>query len=213
MFDEETQKALMAEFFAENGEALNRIERGMLQLEANPADSEQLNAVFRDMHTVKGNCRMMEFQRLEELTHTAETLLDRLRDGKAQFNQRIGSVLLAVLDAVRAVLEEIVRGGNDETADFSQEHHQLQQLLDETDGASVALDLEADDGDDETAPGDTASDRTTPGGATESSQLDSVRLSIDRLDTLMSQIGELGATFNHLRYLIGRDPEQVNQLL
>ncbi|MEO5335001.1 MAG: Hpt domain-containing protein [Magnetococcus sp. YQC-5] len=63
MFDAEAQQAFMQEFLSENREAMDRVERGLLLLESGPTNHEWLNSVFRDMHTVKGNCRMMEWRK------------------------------------------------------------------------------------------------------------------------------------------------------
>ncbi|MBF0621407.1 MAG: chemotaxis protein CheA [Magnetococcales bacterium] len=215
MFDQATQQALLEEFFAENREALNRIERGLLQLETVPSDSALLNAVFRDMHTVKGNCRLMGFEKVEELTHASETLLEHMRDGDCTINQEINSALLGVLDAVRKTLEEIKRTGAEGDVDFSDHISKIERLLMDIDDQMASdagkggfeFDLSESDTT-ETAPSTSEESRESA-----APQLESVRLSIARLDILMNRIGELGATFNQLKYLIQREPDQLEQVL
>ncbi|MBF0160061.1 MAG: chemotaxis protein CheA [Magnetococcales bacterium] len=226
MFDEETQKELLQEFFSENREALGRIEMGLLQLESDPTDRDRLNSIFRDMHTVKGNCRMMGFERLEELTHAAETLLDLMREGVRLLDQRIGNTLLEVLDTVREALQEIAQTGSEGEADFTRSIAALARLQPEAtdDGQPSttpseqlpdwALQGSSDQGDanhDSPAVGDSSA----VGEKTQSVsvKLESIQLSIDRLDSLMNQVGELGAAFNQLKYAIASNPDQIDQIL
>ncbi|MEO5326767.1 MAG: chemotaxis protein CheA [Magnetococcus sp. THC-1_WYH] len=206
MFDTETQKALMEEFFSENREALGRIERGLLALESHPSDHGCINAVFRDMHTVKGNCRMMGFPRLEALTHKAETILDRMRENDVIINQEIGSSLLGVVDRVRKTLDVIAHSGSEGEIDFS-------TLIDtlETFAKSPST-TESPDAPVPTSPPQPkalASKETHAAPAT----VESIRLSLSRLDTLMTQVGELGASFNQLKYVLTRHPHQIEQVI
>ncbi|MBF0260822.1 MAG: chemotaxis protein CheA [Magnetococcales bacterium] len=216
MFDEASQQALMQEFFSENREALDRIERGLLQLETAPESRDLLNSVFRDMHTVKGNCRMMGFERLEELTHTAESLLDVMRDGRVVIDVLIGNQLLSVLDTVRRTLEEIERSGSEGEADFSALIQQLERLQ-QRQGANISM--EHDEGDTPevvrvSSPGALFDEATQRGeGDAATGKLDSIRLSIERLDGLMSLVGELGATFNQVKYALARNASQLDQVL
>lgn len=123
------QKALLEEFFSENREALTRIEQGLLKLEAHPGNRELVNSIFRDMHTVKGNCRMMGFARLEELTHGAETVLDLMREETLLINQEIGSCLLGVLDLVRKTLKHIAQSGSEGKTEFSSTIRKLESFV------------------------------------------------------------------------------------
>lgn len=232
MFDEATQQLLLQEFVSENREALQRIERELLLLESAPNQphQERLNSIFRDMHTVKGNCRMMEFKQLEELTHAAETLLDLMRDGTLLINQQISTALLRVLDLVGSSLQEIVQSGSEGDADFAGHIGLLEQLLPTSDYHQARYAEVVDDDDEYGEEGPILLDMSseepilTPAGATENkiednvaipevTPLESVRLSIDRLDTLMNHVGELGATFNQLNYVLRKHPDQVDQVL
>ncbi len=207
MFDEATQQALMQEFFSENREALDRIEQGLLQLEGMPGNHGLLHAVFRDMHTVKGNCRMMEFTQLEELTHTAESLLDQLRSGRLRIDQEIGSGLLLVLDAVRRTLLVIEQSGTEGECAFAPLIRQLERLI--AQAAEEESLPEEEDGAATEAEGIILTGMVAEGEAT-ANRLDSIRLSIDRLDALMNHVGELGAGFNQLKYALAQQPSQVD---
>ncbi|MBF0140018.1 MAG: chemotaxis protein CheA [Magnetococcales bacterium] len=230
MFNEEIQKALMEEFFSENREALDRIEQGLLKLESNPGHKELINAVFRDMHTVKGNCRMMGFPRLEELTHKAETLLDLMRDDHLLMNQEIGSLLFNVLDQVRKTLLEIAQSGSEGNTDYSAIMMRLDQWVPHSQekgdtAPPVPASPEPAAASPAPTPAAAKTEPTTPApespvtapsdsdASQSSTPMESIRLSLSRLDTLMNQVGELGASFNQLKYVITQKPDHIDQLL
>ena len=66
-------------FFEEAGENLQSMEQMLLELDVNAADDEELNAIFRCAHSVKGGAATFGFADVAELTHEMETLLDKLR--------------------------------------------------------------------------------------------------------------------------------------
>jgi hypothetical protein len=66
-------------FFEEAGENLESMEQMLLNLDIEKADEEELNAIFRCAHSVKGGAATFGFADVAELTHQMETLLDKLR--------------------------------------------------------------------------------------------------------------------------------------
>ena len=66
-------------FFEEAGENLDRMEKLLLDLDIESADDEELNAIFRCAHSIKGGAATFGFADVAELTHQMETLLDKLR--------------------------------------------------------------------------------------------------------------------------------------
>ena len=66
-------------FFEEAGENLELMEQKLLELDVTAADDEELNAIFRCAHSVKGGAATFGFSDVAELTHQMETLLDKLR--------------------------------------------------------------------------------------------------------------------------------------
>ena len=66
-------------FFEESGENLENMERLLLDLDIEAADDEELNAIFRCAHSIKGGAATFGFADVAELTHQMETLLDKLR--------------------------------------------------------------------------------------------------------------------------------------
>ncbi len=91
-------------FFEEAGENLETMEQMLLGLDIERADEEELNAIFRCAHSVKGGAATFGFFDVAELTHQMETLLDKLRRRELQPTTAMVDVLLASGDALKAQL-------------------------------------------------------------------------------------------------------------
>ncbi|MEP6572211.1 MAG: chemotaxis protein CheW [Gemmatimonadota bacterium] len=104
---------IVAEFLVESREGLDQLDRDLVALEQNPSDQELLKRIFRCIHTIKGTCGFLAFGKLESVTHVGESLLSDLRDGLKTLSPEITSALLALVDAVRTILERIEATGQD----------------------------------------------------------------------------------------------------
>jgi two-component system chemotaxis sensor kinase CheA len=91
-------------FFEEAGENLDTMEQMLLALDIANADDEELNAIFRCAHSVKGGAATFGFSDVAELTHEMETLLDKLRRRELAPTSAMVDVLLASGDALKAQL-------------------------------------------------------------------------------------------------------------
>jgi two-component system chemotaxis sensor kinase CheA len=91
-------------FFEEAGENLASMEQMLLSLDLSSANDEELNAVFRCAHSVKGGAATFGFSDVAELTHQMETLLDKLRRHELEPHPSMVDVLLAAGDALKAQL-------------------------------------------------------------------------------------------------------------
>ena len=91
-------------FFEEAGENLEAMEQKLLELDLSAADDEELNAIFRCAHSVKGGAATFGFSDVAELTHQMETLLDKLRRHELQPTAQMVDVLLEAGDALKALL-------------------------------------------------------------------------------------------------------------
>jgi two-component system chemotaxis sensor kinase CheA len=109
---------IVQEFLVESYEALDRLDGDLLTLERDPNSPDVLASIFRVMHTIKGTCGFLGFQKLERVAHAAESLLGALRDGTLAVNPAIASALLATGDALRQMLGKIERAGTDGDEDF-----------------------------------------------------------------------------------------------
>jgi two-component system chemotaxis sensor kinase CheA len=85
----------------------------LVELEKNPRDRESLAGVFRTIHTIKGTCGFLGFDKLESVAHVGENLLSKLRDGRMELAPEITTALLGMVDAVRQMLASIEAIGNE----------------------------------------------------------------------------------------------------
>ena len=91
-------------FFEEAGENLENMEQLLLELDIDAADDEELNAIFRCAHSIKGGAATFGFSDVAELTHQMETLLDKLRRHELAPTAPMVDVLLQSGDALKAML-------------------------------------------------------------------------------------------------------------
>lgn len=101
-------------FFEEAGENLDRMEKLLLDLDIESADDEEMNAIFRCAHSIKGGAATFGFKDVAELTHQMETLLDKLRRHELTPTGAMVDVLLQSGDALRAQLARHQNGDGDE---------------------------------------------------------------------------------------------------
>ena len=106
-------------FFEEAAENLGTMETLLLELDVTAPEDEQLNAIFRCAHSIKGGAATFGFQDVADLTHVMETLLDRLRRHELGLTAGMVDVLLESGDSLKGLLDRH-RGVSDEVLDASE---------------------------------------------------------------------------------------------
>ncbi len=110
---------LLGVFVSEAREHLATIEADLLTIEESGAnvDKELVNKVFRAAHSIKGASSFFGLQKVKDLAHKLETVLDMLRSGKMVPNAEITNVLLAAFDQLREMINHYAES---EDADISE---------------------------------------------------------------------------------------------
>jgi two-component system chemotaxis sensor kinase CheA len=126
---------IVKDFLAESYENLDRMDRELVALEKDPGNRDSLASVFRTIHTIKGTCGFLGFEKLEKVAHVGENLLSKLRDGLVKLNPEITAALLSMVDAVRQMLAEIQASGQDGI----QEYKELQATLSRLQAGDAAI--------------------------------------------------------------------------
>ncbi len=103
---------LLDQFIVEARECLEQIGQRLLDVERRPDDVELLNDLFRQVHTLKGNCGLFEFKALERVVHAGEDLLDRVRMGRLPYNQALADALLDAMDYTAELVDAIEAQGS-----------------------------------------------------------------------------------------------------
>ena len=222
---------LLGEFLTETGEGLDLLDVELVRFEQDPNNAEMLNTIFRLVHTVKGTCGFLGLTRLAKLAHAAETLMGQYRDGAPVTVDGV-SVILKSIDRIKQILEGLERDGvepqgsdadligrlqvlalsGDEPAPPAQQHKAADEhrsvppvhaQLDELERAWREAPGPESDHDDRSllhGAGDVSARESQARAQT-------VRVSVDTLEHLMTTVSELVLTRNQLLDLVRRTGE------
>ena len=124
-------------FFDEADELLADMEQHLLDLVPESPDSEQLNAIFRAAHSIKGGAGTFGFTILQETTHLMENLLDEARRGEMQLNADIINLFLETKDIMQEQLDAYKSSAEPDAASFEYICHALRQLALEAKGETA----------------------------------------------------------------------------
>ncbi|TAN51452.1 MAG: chemotaxis protein CheA [Methylococcaceae bacterium] len=126
-------------FVSEAQDLLRDMESGLMQIEAEPDDAENINAVFRAAHTIKGSAGLFGLAHIVSFTHVVETVLERIRSGKLPPSGDLIALLLECRDHIESLIELLTRGIETPDADTEQRAEALRtQLLGFLDGEGGA---------------------------------------------------------------------------
>ncbi len=98
----------LALFLEEAAEQIRTLSDGLLRLERDASDPQLIQAVFRAAHTLKGSSATIGHERMARLTHAMESVLDAIRKGNLPVGAPVIDTLLAGVDALTALNEEVV---------------------------------------------------------------------------------------------------------
>jgi two-component system chemotaxis sensor kinase CheA len=88
-------------------EQIEKIEGGLLTLERDVTDATVINEVFRAAHTLKGSAATIHHARMAALTHAMEDIFGAFRDGRLSDLRPFADLLLATVDVLRDLVEEV----------------------------------------------------------------------------------------------------------
>jgi two-component system, chemotaxis family, sensor kinase CheA len=92
-------------FFDEADELLAEMEKLLLALDVSAPDSEDLNAIFRAAHSIKGGAATFGFTDITEVTHILESLLDRIRKGEMELTGEHVDAFLVAKDILAMLMD------------------------------------------------------------------------------------------------------------
>ncbi|HHR4104557.1 TPA: chemotaxis protein CheA [Salmonella enterica] len=124
-------------FFDEADELLADMEQHLLDLVPESPDAEQLNAIFRAAHSIKGGAGTFGFTILQETTHLMENLLDEARRGEMQLNTDIINLFLETKDIMQEQLDAYKNSEEPDAASFEYICNALRQLALEAKGETT----------------------------------------------------------------------------
>ncbi len=102
MFENE---GLIAEFYEDTQAHLENIEVDVLKLEKDHGQSDLIDAVFRRVHSIKGNSGMLGLDQIRVAGEVFETFLDKIRERRTTTSEEIDT-MFAHLDTLKKVVSQ-----------------------------------------------------------------------------------------------------------
>ena len=109
----------MEMFLDESHEHLQSLNDGLLGLEDNAEDLSVLNEIFRNAHTLKGMSATMGYNKIAELTHEMEDVLDALRKEQLKISEDIIDTLFKCVDSLEQMIDNVGNGEPEDLIDVS----------------------------------------------------------------------------------------------
>ncbi len=94
------RSAFIAKFQEEAADLLQRLNEGVIALEADPTDREIIDNMLRDAHTLKGSSRMVGLIEISDVAHWLEDIMVRVRDRQLAYTAHMTDSLFEALDAI-----------------------------------------------------------------------------------------------------------------
>ncbi len=107
---------IAADFLVEAQEIVDRLGEQLVELEHAPEDADQLNAVFRGFHTLKGGAGFLGIQPMVHLCHAAEDSLGAVRSGQVHMSARHFDAAQQALDYLQQMIDAVGAGTEPEDA-------------------------------------------------------------------------------------------------
>jgi len=202
--DDEVPDEILEFFQPEAEEHLQVVSDCLISLEGNN-NREEINRLFRAIHTVKGSAAQVGLKRLGGIAHRVEDLIGRLRDAEIEPSAAVVDLCLASVDILKKTLhrqwadESEMRAEVDSLlgriAEFAPPEEEFDAALPGGEDASAAADSSATQG-----PAMTRKAAKHP----PINAAKSVRIALERLDRMMNTVGEL--VINRTR-MVGRVAE------
>lgn len=102
------------EFVSEAKDHMDTLNEGLLQLEKDANDEENINKIFRAFHTLKGNSAAMGYIKFSELAHALEDVLSKVRDKELKVAQEVMDLLFDGCDILEEGLDKITNDNPDD---------------------------------------------------------------------------------------------------
>lgn len=193
---------IVNDFISESTEVLDSLDQKFIELEKNPGDKTLLNDIFRSVHTIKGAAGFLGFQQMVEVTHVTEDVLNKLRKGEMGLDATIMDAILQSVDLIKVLLHNIKeKNGREEDlkpviaslAGVNGNSSKKEEAKKEEPPQLTVISTEKKEKEEPVKP----QAREEPHKEKEQS----IRVDIDRLDSVLNIAGELVLSRNRLMRL------------
>jgi len=210
---------IIDDFLVEADELIASLDTHLVALESAPEDLDLLNSIFRAAHTIKGTSSFLGFEQVTSLTHKMEDVLNRLRKAELKVTPEIMDVLLESLDILKVLLDHVRNRSNEQVnldgviarLVAANERQQAPGGADVVEPAPVradqtpALEGAAEEADEvesdqpvQGASGEAKKATRKTAAVAQGGDTQTIRVDVNRLDSLMNLMGELVLSRNSL---------------
>lgn len=124
---------ILGDFIVETTELLESLDEDLVAMEKSPKDADLLNKVFRAFHTIKGSSSFLGFEKITELTHKLEDLLNLLRRFELELTPSIMDAILLSVDKLKTMVDMVKSNQSLDSVDIE---YEVQKLVSAQEGSS-----------------------------------------------------------------------------
>jgi HD-GYP domain-containing protein (c-di-GMP phosphodiesterase class II) len=111
---EDLESDILNDLIEEINELYESSEQTLIELELRPDDNELQRALFRSVHTIKGDLGLVGFLPMIPILQHVEDLLDYLRKGQMEYSSLLSDLVLLSMDVVKRFVESVMKAGQAE---------------------------------------------------------------------------------------------------
>ncbi len=210
-------KEIVESFLIETKEILEKLDFDLLELEKRPEDSDLLNQIFRSFHTIKGTSGFLGLEKLPQVTHKAEDILNKLRKGEVNLSTHLMDGIILGYDTIKGLLKKIEIDKN-EDFNTDEANSTLEYLINEIENGKTTSEIvgvknlineldqkskeilaaDANFSEPKQNQNDDIKHHLMKPAQTASVQENTIRVDVDRLDDLLDIVSEIVLGRNRL---------------
>jgi two-component system chemotaxis sensor kinase CheA len=224
-FQQDGMEEVLADFIMEAEELLGPLDENFIELEKSPDNIELVNEIFRSVHTIKGASGFLGLDQMVEISHKAEDVLNKIRQGQLDLTPEIMDILLRSIDIIKELIDKI-KNKDEKEADLSEVLKELGNILGDSSEATDRKETKAKQGEADVDKKVENNGKIEKGGESENRPAQdkneikkakaiekapqaskgekTLRVDINRLDNLMNLVGELVLDRNRLTSINSR---------
>lgn len=228
-FELDEMQEIIEDFLVEADELISSLDTNLVELESQPENLDLLNEIFRAAHTIKGTSSFLGFEQVTTLTHKMEDILNKLRKSELDVTPNIMDLMLESLDILKVMIENVrehkekeldidsimkrlvlaYEGKDNSSQDESGADTPATEVLPEISQTDTEITETAELNIDEplSEPVKTEALQTNEAQKSPSPKKGSdqtIRVDVERLDTLMNMMGELVLGRNSMVQTVGK---------
>jgi chemotaxis protein histidine kinase CheA/CheY-like chemotaxis protein len=185
-------------YILEGLEILSNLEKLIFKIKDGVSTEDDLAALLRALHTLKGSSRMLEFKRIEELSHSLESVFISLREKQASLSDNAVKLILSSLDLLKSGFN-VLQTSNDDEIEIGEHVNNLSLLVDNKEFLLPTAEKFA-----------VSEKQDTKEEKHKESKTETIRLSLDKIDEIIKNIMSLHTLEINAKILSRNSAEIVN---